>query len=129
MAAFKLHPGKENEAGAETVLKQSKSDQKDSGLPVAQVLRFAAGKRSSHLCSASQNKGGAYTTDDGYVFSPSFISDTGDVYLGFLMLVTFIIFPRGLSAGELALLLQAIGTYLQGEINELLRLIAIWRKN
>ena len=68
--------------------------------------------------TASQNRGGAYTTDDGYVFSPSdIISDTGDGYLvphaGHIHYI-----PKGdLSAGELAAA-QAYWNYLQASTTD-----------
>ena len=78
-----LHPGKEDEAGAETDAKASQNQTRKTQDFSRPSASFAAGKRStSPVTTASQNRGGAYTTDDGYVFSPSdIISDTGDGYL------------------------------------------------
>ena len=110
-----LHPGKEDEAGAETDAKASQNQTRKTQDFSRPSASFAAGKRStSPVTTASQNRGGAYTTDDGYVFSPSdIISDTGDGYLvphaGHIHYI-----PKGdLSAGELAAA-QAYWNYLQG---------------
>ena len=110
-----LHPGKEDEAGVETDGKSSQNQSRKTQDFSRPSASFAAGKRStSPVNTASQNRGGAYTTDDGYVFSPSdIISDTGDGYLvphaGHIHYI-----PKGdLSAGELAAA-QAYWNYLQG---------------
>ena len=110
-----LHPGKEDEAGVETDGKSSQNQSRKTQDFSRPSASFAAGKRStSTVTTASQHRGGAYTTDDGYVFSPSdIISDTGDGYLvphaGHIHYI-----PKGdLSAGELAAA-QAYWNYLQG---------------
>ena len=110
-----LHPGKEDEAGVEADGKSSQNQSRKTQDFSRPSASFAAGKRStSPVNTASQNRGGAYTTDDGYVFSPSdIISDTGDGYLvphaGHIHYI-----PKGdLSAGELAAA-QAYWNYLQG---------------
>ena len=110
-----LHPGKEDEAGAETDAKASQNQTRKTQDFSRPSASFAAGKKStSPVTTASQKRGGAYTTDDGYVFSPSdIISDTGDGYLvphaGHIHYI-----PKGdLSAGELAAA-QAYWNYLQG---------------
>ena len=107
-----LHPGKEDEAGVETDGKSSQNQSRKTQDFSRPSASFAAGKRStSPVNTASQNRVGAYTTDDGYVFSPSdIISDTGDGYLvphaGHIHYI-----PKGdLSAGELA----AAQAYLSG---------------
>ena len=79
----KLHPKKEN---GEEDNSETRSDQKVSGKlqdfshPSAS---YAAGKRTySSADNLNHRDGGAYRTDDGYVFSPSdIISDTGDGFL------------------------------------------------
>ena len=79
----KLHPKKEN---GEEDNKETTSDQKvskklqDFSHPSAS---YAAGKRTySSADNLNHRGGGAYRTDDGYVFSPSdIISDTGDGFL------------------------------------------------
>lgn len=111
-----LHPGKEDEAGVETDGKSSQNQSRKTQDFSRPSASFAAGKRStSPVTTSSQHRGGAYTTDDGYVFSPSdIISDTGDGYLvphaGHIHYI-----PKGdLSAGELAAA-QAYWNYLQGK--------------
>ena len=79
----KLHPKKEND---EEDNSETRSDQKvsrklqDFSHPIAS---YAAGKRTySSADNLNHRGGGAYRTDDGYVFSPSdIISDTGDGFL------------------------------------------------
>ena len=79
----KLHPKKEN---GEEDNSETRSDQKvsrklqDFSHPSAS---YAAGKRTySSADNLNHRDGGAYRTDDGYVFSPSdIISDTGDGFL------------------------------------------------
>ena len=79
----KLHPKKEN---GEEDNNETRSDQKvsrklqDFSHPSAS---YAAGKRTySSADNLNHRDGGAYRTDDGYVFSPSdIISDTGDGFL------------------------------------------------
>ena len=79
----KLHPKKEND---EEDNSETRSDQKvsrklqDFSHPSAS---YAAGKRTySSADNLNHRGGGAYRTDDGYVFSPSdIISDTGDGFL------------------------------------------------
>lgn len=77
-----IHPSKEEgEGGSEAKSSQTVSRKtQDFSRPSA---AYAAGKRTYQAeGTASSRSNGAYTTDDGYVFSPSdVISDTGDGFL------------------------------------------------
>ena len=77
-----IHPSKEEgEGGSEVKSSQTVSRKtQDFSRPSA---AYAAGKRTYQAeGTASSRSNGAYTTDDGYVFSPSdVISDTGDGFL------------------------------------------------